>query len=147
MSVMKTQWVVKKGVLEPFNDSTVEFMRSAHFRLGDVVSCEITMSRSPHFLRSMHKMARLLIEQTDTFHGKREHDVIKQLQSESKVGCDVYRGELKDNADVFLLYVPKSLSFDNMDEAEFRAIVDPLIDYVAETYWPNFDLSLLDDQT
>lgn len=131
----------------PADESTVEFMRTAHFRLGDRVTCEITMVRSPVFFRAIHKLARMLINNTDTFHGKREHDVIKRLQSESAVWCDVYRVDQEGSDEpALLLYVPKSVAFGSMDEAEFRAGFDLIADYVAATYWPGFDLSLLDEE-
>lgn len=141
---MKTLWRIDKGCMVPYDESTVEFMRAAHFRRGDVVACEITMARSKVFMQAVHKMARLLANNTDMFHGKREHDVIKQLQVESRVWCDVFGIEFDGKR--LMLFKAKSLSFDDMDEAEFRQGFDQMAEYVAATYWPEFDLSILDNE-
>lgn len=141
---MKTLWRIDKGCIVPLDNGTVEFMRAAHFRRGDVVACEISMPRSTGFMQAVHKMARLLINNTDTFHGKREHDVIKQLQVESRTWCEVYGIEFE--AKPLLLYKAKSISFGEMDEAEFRQGFDQIACYVAEHYWPDFDLSILDNE-
>lgn len=151
---MKTLWTIQKGCLVPTDETTVEFMRAAHFRVGDTVSCEITMLRSTVFFRAVHKLARLLIANTDTFHGKREHDVIKRLQTESGVWCDVVRadgvgmvdGKTGAVIESYLVFLPRSVAFDSMDEAEFRHGFDRIAEYVAEKYWPDFDLSLLDEE-
>ncbi len=140
---MKTLWRFIKGGMVPEDEQAVMLVRESKYRVGDVVCCEITMPRSKVFMQAMHKMARLLIQNTDRFTGWREHDVIKYLQVESRTCCDVERIDVLGHEAI--RFTPRSLAFDQMDEGEFRIVVDRLVDHVAAAYWPDFSLELLDE--
>lgn len=99
--------------------------------------------RSPQFHRAVHKLCAMLAEHLDAFNGMPAHNVLKVLQLEAKLYCDTFLLTVPGFGTVMHL-VPQSISFDSMDESEFRAFFKALADHVALTHWPEFSLDLLE---
>lgn len=101
--------------------------------------------RSPQYHRAVHRLCSFLCEHLDAFKGMDAHSALKRLQLESRLYCDETQLTIKDFGVVRHL-IPQSISFESMDESEFRAFFKVLADHVAETHWPEFGLHLLDKQ-
>ena len=99
--------------------------------------------RSPQFHRAVHKLCSFLCEHLEAFKGMDAHSALKRLQLESRLYCDETQITIKDFGVVRHL-IPQSISFDNMDEAEFRAFFDAIVNHVSETHWPEFSFDLLE---
>ncbi len=99
--------------------------------------------RSPRFHRAVHKLCGMLAEHLQKFTGMDAHNVLKVLQLEAKLYCDTFLLTVPGFGTVMHL-VPQSISFDSMDEAEFRQFYKTLADHVALTHWPEFSLDLLE---
>lgn len=126
---------VGKGALVPADANTVAALRAKGYRLGDELSATLKKARSPGFHRLAHQFGALLADNLEQFEGLDAHRVLKRLQIEGNVACD----------DVPLNFpgvgpctyrVPRSLSFDNMDEGEFQEVFKAMCRHVARTYWP-----------
>lgn len=126
---------IAKGALVPDDDLAVERLRARGFRMGDVVTATLRKPRNPKFHRLAHALGQMLVENIEAFENLTAHDVLKRLQIESGVGCDA-----------IAIHVPgvgmcehrqaKSLSFENLDQAEFEDIYTRLCRHVRARYWP-----------
>ncbi len=138
----KTLWRVAKGALTPADSYTLRLMRERGFRVGDLLAAVITKPRSPLFHSAAHQMAILLADNTDAFQGVEPHTVLKRLQIEGNIGCDEIP-MIIPNIGPCNYRIPRSLSFESMDEGEFRNVMEQLVAYVAAKYWPDFSMDLL----
>lgn len=131
----RTLWRVGRGRLEPFDAFTAAQLRDKGYRVGDVLSAELTKPRNPGFHRLAHQLGSLLAENLDAFEGVSAHTVLKRLQIEGNIACD-------EIALVFpgigpcVQRIPQSLSFASMDESTFRQTIAAMCRYVARHYWP-----------
>jgi hypothetical protein len=101
--------------------------------MGDVVSVNITKLRSPGFNRLAHKIGQLVSSSIDAFHGMEAHLTLKRLQLEANAACE----EIMINvagSDV-LARIPKSLSFESLDEGEFNAAIKKICNHIVDRYW------------
>jgi hypothetical protein len=126
---------VAKGTLVPADGYTVARLRARGFNLGDEVHAVLTKSRNPKFHRLVHSFGQVLVENIEAFEDLDGHRVLKRLQIEGNIGCD----------EVALIFpglgptsyrVPRSLSFESMDEGEFHETFRQFSRYVSKTYWP-----------
>lgn len=126
---------VVKGGLEPADGFAREVLRSRCFRVGDIVSAEIRKPRNPGFHRLAHRIGQLCADNIADFSGMEAHSVLKRLQVEARIGCDEL-GLKIPGVGYVVQFIPRSLSFESMDEDEFRSIVRALCRHIAEHYWP-----------
>jgi hypothetical protein len=127
---------VVKGALAPADTYAASVLRSRNYRVNDVVAVEVTKCRSPGFHRLAHSLGGLLAENLDAFAGCDPHAVLKRLQIEANVGCD----EIALNfpgVGPCSYRVPRSLSYESLDEIEFHQIIGEMCSYVVRTYWPS----------
>jgi hypothetical protein len=124
---------VEKGALVPDRGTAMQ-LRAKGYRIGDELSATLRKARSPGFHRLAHQFGALVADNIDAFEGLDGHKVLKRLQIEGNVACD----EVPLNfpgVGPCTYRVPRSLSFDNMDEGEFREVFTAMCRYVAKTYW------------
>lgn len=125
---------VSKGALIPHDAATVAQLRAKRYQMGDVVSVQISKSRNPKFHGLAHRLGGLIAENIEAFEGMEPHAVLKRLQIEGNVGCD-------EIALIFPGVGPcsyrqaRSLSFDSMDEGEFKGVIAAMCKYVSKQYW------------
>lgn len=97
---------------------------------------ELRKPRNPKFFRKAHSLGLLCAAQIDKFHGKDGHAVLKELQRESGVCCDLLELDLGQLGKV-PVNEARSLSFDDMEETEFEDFWTGITRYLIATYWPN----------
>lgn len=102
--------------------------------------------RSPQFHRAVHKLCSFLTEHLETFKGMDAHAALKRLQLESTLYCDKTVITIKGFGTAMHL-IPQSISFDSMDESEFRAFHAAIVEHVRDTHWPEFGLHLLSEKS
>ncbi|MFC0677486.1 hypothetical protein ACFFGH_06435 [Lysobacter korlensis] len=131
----RTLWRVGRGRLEPLDGFTLGQLRAKGYKLGDILSAELTKPRSPGFHRLAHQLGSMLAENIEAFAGMDSHGVLKRLQIEANVGCD----EIALNfpgVGPCTYRVPRSLSFASMDEGQFREVIAGMCRHVSRQYWP-----------
>lgn len=126
---------VIKGGFEPADGYSEGMLRARKYKMRDIVFAEIKKPRNPAFHRLAHAIGTLCAENIDDFRGLDPHKVIKRLQIESRLECDEVAHMVKGYGMVISL-IPKSISFESMDEAEFKELMTGLCDFIAEEYWP-----------
>jgi hypothetical protein len=136
-------------------------------RVGDLIFARITKPRSPGFHRLAHRIGSLAVENISELSHLDAHTALKRLQLESGAGCETLAvemstfwpkivswvsehigkpmgdmlalvvSEMKLSATTIPVMIPKSLSYDSMDEMEFREAIKTICRYMAMRYWPS----------
>lgn len=157
---------VRKGGFEVADASTAMRLKAKNYHVGDLVFAEIKKPRNPLFHRLVHRFGTLLAQNLDEFHGVDAHTVLKRLQIEGGIGCDQMRVDISAVWPVVVEWVgenlgapfatvlssslealgagaakvnvniPRSLSFESMDEGEFSEMFLAFARHVSERYWP-----------
>ena len=126
---------IVKGGLQVADQSTALRLRERKYGMGDLVFVEIKKVRNPGFHSLAHQLGTLVRENIPGFEHLESHQVLKRLQIESGVGCDEV-GIQFPGIGPCTYRVPQSLSYESMDQGEFKAVIAGLCRYVATTYWP-----------
>lgn len=141
------------GVLVPADPLSQARLRAKAYRMGDVVRAQLKKDRNPGFHRLAHRIAALVGENVDGFEGLDAHAVLKRLQLESGAGCDEVAVLDADDDSPFhldrhptrVVRVPRSLSFDVMDEAEFQSVMRSICEHIVRAYWPDTTVEDIED--
>lgn len=135
---------VIKGGFAPADGSTAARMRERGYRVGDLVFAEFKKPRHPGFHRLAHQLGTLVAENIDAFEGMDQHKVLKRLQYESGVGCEVMSVRVP-GLGAAEVRIPLSLSFESMDDGEFREVMRGLCRHIAAEYWPDLEPEQVED--
>lgn len=153
---------VIKGGLVPADRYAETMLRNKKLHIDDVVKVDIVKMRNPKFNRLVHKLGLLCAQNIEEFSGMDGHAVIKRLQLEGNICCDeiaikihgfefqvwkyvrsvvepilsLIGFRINDNG-FMISRIPRSLSFDSMDEAEFHCAAEKICIFIAEKYWPD----------
>jgi hypothetical protein len=125
---------VIKGGYAPADASTAAVLRDKGHRVGDLVFAEFSKPRNPGFHRLVHQFGTLIATNIDAFTGKQAHDVLKRLQIEGDIGCDHIALVFPGVGPVEYRQA-RSLSFEAMDDGEFKEIYHQFADHVSKNYW------------
>ena len=129
---------VSKGALVPADPYAASKLRERGYHIDDLLAADLTKPRNPKFNRLVHKLGQLVVANIDAFSGLDAHIAIKRLQIEGKVACDEI-GILVPNYGTVIQLIPRSLSFQSMDEGEYQEAARGISRTIAERYWPNLD--------
>lgn len=151
---------VEKGGFVPNDRADKEDLQERNYKIGDVVQAVITKPRNPLFNRLVHRIGWLCIAHLKEFRDYQSaHLVLKRLQLEGNLGCDEIMIEqaIVDATFPYLLSkpisqpglvkfrVPQSLSFENMDEHEFKEISKGFCRHISEYYWQDLDADAIEE--
>src|SRR5690554_1107907 len=152
-----------KGGFVPADKASLKALSGAGIKVGATVLATLDAPHNPGFHRLAYKFAQVCRHNIDDFSGMSEHEVLKQLQLKTKMGCDAVQVPLSDvwnhvsealvsvlgpQADVisdavrpYLAdtmvtgYRPRSLKFGEMSQNEFRLVFSAFCRHVSEEYW------------
>ena len=132
------------GVLVPADPLSQSRLREKAYRTGDVVRAQLRKDRHPAFYRLAHALAKLVGDNIDGYEGLDGHAILKRLQLASGAGCDEVAVIDHDDESPFhvgqpvrYFRVPRSLSFDSMDEAEFQRVLRTICEHIVRAHWPD----------
>ncbi len=94
---------------------------------GKQVMGEFKPSRNPRFHRMFFALLKLLVDNTEKF------ETVDQALLAIKIACHEVDTQI-DVATGNLCYIPRSISFESMDEARFRRLFDRAL-YVITERW------------
>jgi hypothetical protein len=103
-----------KGGLTPADDYSASILRSRGYKIGDIVAGDIKKPRNP---------------------GLDGHSVLKRLQLEGDIACENIPLNFPGVGPVSYR-IPLSLSFESMEQGEFKQVVSEFCAYLAKRYWP-----------
>ncbi len=127
---------IEKGCLVPADTFSTARLRARGYKRGDLVFAELKKPRSPGFHRLAHKLGMLCAENIADFNGMDAHAVLKRLQWEANIGCEEV-GVMVPGVGLALMRFPRSLSYESMEQGEFRQIVAAFCQFIADKYWPS----------
>jgi hypothetical protein len=144
-------------------------------KVGDLIFAQIKKPRSPGFHRLAHAIGKLAVENINELSHLEAHGALKRLQVEAGAACEemqvqihtiwpavitwidehlgrpmavmlkVVMDEMKMGKTTVTVRVPRSLSFDSLDEIEFKEAVKIICRYMATTYWPTMTPEQIED--
>lgn len=155
------------GALAPSDEITAQRLRDRGYRIGDTVLATVSKPRSTGFHRLAHAMGQMAVDHLPGFEELDAHQALKRLQFEAGVGCedmsirsvdlwgqvidqirevmgDAYARVLREGlreqgVPEIPVRVPRSLSYESMDQGEFEAVMRAIARHIARTYWPEMD--------
>lgn len=125
---------VDKGMLIPADAFAAQQLRQRNYKIGDVIKADLTKLRNPKFNRLVHRIGQLCVANIEAFHGLEAHAAIKRLQLESGTQCDEIAIMLEGYGMV-VQRVPRSLSFESLDDASFNQAARDICRHIAKRYW------------
>ena len=125
--------VIKGGYI-PADAAAADVLRKLH-RVGDKVFAEFIKVRSPAFHRLAHQFGGMLAENIEAFEGMDWHTVLKRLQIEGDIACEHIWLRMPGIGPVEYRQA-RSLSYESMDQDEFKSVIAAMCRYVSKTYWP-----------
>lgn len=128
---------VVKGALEPADPYAATKLRERGYKLGDLLAADLKKPRSQKFNRLVHQIGVLVVQNIDAFAGLDAHTAIKRLQIEGKVACDEIGVMIPGYPVLVIQLIPRSLSFESMDEGEYVEAARGICRTIAERYWPS----------
>lgn len=128
------------GAFVPKSDADKHYLRERGYKNGDMVRAVLTKPRNERFNRLVHGMGYMLVQNIDGYENLRAHDAIKKLQVEAQIHCDV-EGMALDGVEGVTLkrFIPRSISYDSMDEHTFQNFWMDCCRYLIEKHWHNLD--------
>jgi len=126
---------VDRGCLLPADPCATQKLRERNYKLGDLIIADLCKPRNPKFNALIHKLGMLVAENIDAFSGMDAHRCIKRLQLEGKVACEEI-GYMIPGYGMAIQFVPRSLSFESLDEVEFKAAAKGICRTISDRYWP-----------
>jgi len=125
---------IVKGGLVPADQYAESLLRNKKFKVGDVVGAEIRKLRNVKFNRLVHRIGQLCAANIEEFTGIDPHRVIKRLQIEGRIACDEI-GVLVPGFGMVIQFIPRSMSFSEMDEAEYHECAKQICRLIAGRYY------------
>lgn len=129
---------VVKGALQPADDYARSQLRSRGYKTGDLLAAELKKPRNTKFNRLVHRIGQLVVQNIEAFSGLDAHRAIKRLQIEGKVACEEI-GIMVANYGMVVQLIPRSLSFESLDEGEYQEAARGICRTISERYWPEMD--------
>ena len=127
---------VGKGNFYPADACAQSKLRERGYRVGDLVVVDVCKPRNPKFNGLVHKLGMLCVENIPAFSGMDAHRCIKRLQLEGKVACEEI-GYMIPGYGMAIQFIPRSLSFESLDEAEFKQAAIGICRTISDRYWPD----------
>jgi hypothetical protein len=122
---MATFFVVKKDFgFFPVNDNDQEVCKK--FADGEVYRCEIKKPRNLKFHRKFFALLQYVFENQE------KYDTVEDLRVEIELKAGNYTEHITTKGK--LIYIPKSIAFEKMDNVEFEALYNKAIDVVLKDF-------------
>lgn len=128
------------GVFVPADEASRRLCRDRGMYSGIELIAYLYEPRDGKQWRQAHQVGTFLAEHVEKFHGMNAHDVIKAIQREGRIACDVRK--LQAGNIEFDLVEPQSLAFGFIDESRWTEIYRDICGYIARAGW----LGEIDDQ-
>jgi hypothetical protein len=149
----------------PASASDADRIKAKGVRGNDLVFVDFRKPRNSGFHRLAHAIGRMVVENVEEFSHMTPHEALKRLQMEAGAGCELCAVDIntiwlevmawiRENlghsfAEVLMISlkaigvksrmiairIPKSMSYDVMDQGEFHETVTTICKYIAKRYW------------
>lgn len=124
----------RQGMLEPADSYARSRLAAREYKDGDVLKADLRKPRSAKFNRLVHRIGQLVAANIEGFEGLDSHVCVKRLQLEGRIACEEI-GIMIPGYGMVVQYIPRSLSFEAMDESEYREAARNICRWIAKIYW------------
>lgn len=127
---------VVQGAMVPADNYAAQKLRDRGYKVGDVVKADISKLNNPKFHRLLHFIGQLCAQNLDEFSGMDAHRVLKRLQIEGNIACEEI-GVKVPGVGLLMQRLPRSLSFESMDDGERHEVARAMCRHLSDHYWPS----------
>lgn len=135
---------VDRGCLVPADNYAASKLRERNYRVGDLLAAELVKPRNPKFNRLVHRIGQLVVANIEAFAGLDAHKAIKRIQIEGKVFCEEI-GIHVPGYGMLVQLIPRSLSFESLDEGEYHEAAKAICRTIAERYWTDLEPEAIEE--
>lgn len=135
MRVLDAETRQPMAALVPAGEADRAILRERGLKIGQLCRTDVFRPRNSEFHRLAHRLGTLISQSIEGYEGLDGHQALKRLQERSGHGCDVSVIDIPGGG-VFEHRMPRSIAFDEMDQAEFYRLMRNLCTFIAATYWP-----------
>jgi hypothetical protein len=129
---MKITLKKKQGALVPSLPMDEE--KLARWKYGDILTCEVKKKRNGKFHRKFFALMNFVYDNQERYND------FDDFMFEIKLKCGLFSKHITTKGK--MIYIPKSISFKNMDEMEFEAFYSKAIDAVLKDFIPTHKAEL-----
>lgn len=122
----------------PARRFTKDELQARGYHIGDEVMGDVYKARNPKFWRLAHALGSFLRDNIDEFSGMHQHAILKKLQRDARIECDLEQADILGETVLFVK--PKSLNFDDMDETRFAVFFAVVCEHIKTRYWPTWTI-------
>ena len=130
----KLPFRITNGGFEPADGYVAAQMRKRGYNIGDLVFCVVTKPRTHGLNRLVHRIGGLVAANIEAFAGLDGHAALKKIQIDGNIACDEHVIDLPGVGRCKVIS-PNSLSFDSLDEGQFREVARAMCRFIAGTHW------------
>ena len=123
------------GALRPADDDAESLLRT--IAMGECVEVTVHRRRNPRHHRKLFALLKIVVENTD---GRWPN--VEALKEDLKMATGLFEKRVSISGKVY--FVPQSLSFASMDQAEFSRWYDQAVDVIVTRIIPGLDRSELE---
>ena len=124
------------GALVPADRYSAEALKARKLGPSDVVFATLRKPRNPKFHRLAHALGQMLVENLDEFAELDSHSCLKRIQLEADIACDQMAINFPGLGPCSYR-MPRSLSFESLDQTQFEAVYTAMCRHIAARYWPS----------
>ena len=117
------------------------------YKVHDLVSAVLKKVNSTVLNKLLHYIGTLCVENIDDFAGLDDHRALKRLQIEGNIACDeigvpaevamqLLREAVERGDNMVMMRIPRSMSFETMDEGERHEMGIAFCKHISARYWP-----------
>lgn len=110
-------------------------LREKGMKIGGLYRALITRPRNYEFHKLAHKLSCLCRDNIPEFAGMGTHEVLKKLQTDAQLECDVTVTEIPGIGTLHSVQA-RSIAFDAMPQDAFWALMQGIYRHIEATHWP-----------
>ena len=130
----KVYMKVERGAFVPADATQYQMLKDMTIKVGDVVKVDVELIRNKKFNNLVHKIGDMVSKNIPQFSGLDAHTVIKRIQLEGCIECDIIALQL-DGFGIVEHRVPRSIAFDKMSEVRYKKASEAICEHIRLKYW------------
>lgn len=132
----------------PADNYSGKLINERGYKVNDLVAAVLKKTNSSVLNRLLHHIGVLCIENLEDFASIDAHKALKRLQIEGNIACDeigvpaevamqLLRDAIERGDNMVMMRIPRSMSFETMDEGERHEMGLAFCRNISKKYWPS----------
>jgi hypothetical protein len=138
----------RRGCFVAADPYAAKKIKEKGFRIGDLIAVTMKKLNSIGLNKLLHYIGLLCVQNLDSFSGLDAHTALKRLQIEGNIECDeigvpvelalkLLRDAVERGDKMVMWRIPRSMSFETMDEGERHEMGIAFCRHISKHYWPD----------